>query len=118
MCIIKHKGEVKMFCKNCGKEIGDNSVVCPHCGVQVGRLEIEERGESNVLAIVGFVFSFLISIVGLVCSILGYNNAKRGAPYKNLALAGIIISIISMGLYIVLLAVSCSAIIAAGTIVA
>lgn len=99
-----------MFCKNCGREINDNSVVCPHCGVQVGKFNFDEHSEGNTLAIVGFVFSFLIAIVGLICSILGYNNAKRGAPYKNLALAGIIISIVSMALNIVILVISCAAI--------
>lgn len=98
-----------MFCKNCGKEISDNSVVCPHCGVQVGKLNSEEHSEGNTLAIVGFVFSFLFAIVGLICSILGYNNAKKGAPYKNLALAGIIISVVSMALSIGLTVISCAA---------
>ncbi|MDE6442322.1 MAG: zinc-ribbon domain-containing protein [Clostridia bacterium] len=99
-----------MFCKNCGREINDSSVVCPHCGVQVGKFNSDEHSEGNALAIVGFVFSFLIAIVGLICSILGYNNAKKGAPYKNLALAGIIISIVSMALYVVILVISCAAI--------
>lgn len=93
-----------MFCKNCGQEIDDNAVVCPHCGVQVGKIEapVNTNTNSNTIAIVGFVFSFLIALVGLICSIMGYKNAKEGAPYKGLALAGIIISAISMGLSVLL----------------
>ena len=52
---------------------------------------------SNGIAIVGFVFSFLFALVGLICSIIGFKNAtKDGAPHKGLALAGIIISAINM----------------------
>ena len=100
-----------MFCKNCGQEVDDNAVVCPHCGVQVGKIETpaSTNTEGNTIAIVGFVFSFLIALVGLICSIMGYKNAKNnGAPYKGLALAGIIISAVSMGLtaliYIIVIA--------------
>lgn len=24
---------LKMYCKNCGKQIDDRAVICPHCGV-------------------------------------------------------------------------------------
>ncbi|MCM1546436.1 MAG: zinc-ribbon domain-containing protein [Clostridiales bacterium] len=89
-----------MYCKNCGREISDNAVVCPHCGVQVkpmgGSSQSGTQGE-NTIAIVGFVFSFLFALVGLICSIMGYKKAvNEGAPYKGLALAGIIISAVSM----------------------
>ena len=90
-----------MFCKNCGQEVDGNAVVCPHCGVQVGKIETPANNtntDGNTIAIVGFVFSFLIALVGLICSIMGYKNAKQGAPYKGLALAGIIISVAEMAL--------------------
>lgn len=41
-------------------------------------------------------------IIGIICSVIGYNRAKRGAPYKDFAFLGIIISIIDIGLYIIL----------------
>ena len=92
-----------MFCKNCGSEIDDNAYVCPHCGVKVDRFEAQPRANGNALAIVGFILSFFIAIAGLICSILGYNKAKNeGAPHKGLALAGIIISIVSMALAVLL----------------
>ncbi|MDE7164908.1 MAG: zinc-ribbon domain-containing protein [Clostridiales bacterium] len=28
-----------MFCKNCGSNISDDSVICPNCGIQVGELK-------------------------------------------------------------------------------
>lgn len=58
----------------------------------------------NGMAIAGFVCSFLFSIVGLVLSIIGYNQTKKtGEKGKELALAGIIISGVSIVLTIVLI---------------
>lgn len=96
-----------MFCKNCGKVIDDNAVICPNCGVQVRQVQTGTpsytQSNGNTIAIVGFVFSFLIALVGLICSVVGYKNAvKQGAPHKGLALAGIIISIVSMVLAFIL----------------
>lgn len=92
-----------MFCENCGREIDDRAVVCPHCGIEVGRRSFQPEKQGNTLAIVGFVLSFFIAIAGLICSILGYKKSKNeGAPYGGLALAGIIISAISIGLTILI----------------
>ena len=92
-----------MFCKNCGSQIDDNAYVCPHCGVKVAQDEVQAHENGNTLAIVGFILSFFVALAGLICSILGYQKAKNeGLPHKSLALAGIIISIVSMALSIVL----------------
>lgn len=115
-----------MFCKNCGKEINDNAVVCPHCGVQVAYVQVNNSGseESNTLAIVGFVMSFFIPLVGLICSIIGYKMAKNeGMNYKGLALAGIIISAVWMGTVVIITiaaiaGVGCFAVAAANSIAA
>ena len=51
----------------------------------------------NTMAVVGFIFSFLISIVGLILCIIAKNQIKtRGERGDGLATAGIIISIVSM----------------------
>lgn len=58
----------------------------------------------NGMAIAGFVCSFLFSIVGLVLSIIGYNQTKKtGEKGKELALAGIIISGVSIVLTVVMI---------------
>ena len=59
------------------------------------------------MAIAGFVLSFFCSLLGLIFSIIGYNECKNsngGVTGGGLALAGIIISIVSMvlGIMIVL----------------
>lgn len=87
-----------MFCKHCGKEIDDKAIVCPYCGVQVAKLPSQES-RTNTLAIIGFIFSFFIPIVGLICSILGRKNAAEcGGNGHGLATAGIAISIVELAL--------------------
>lgn len=55
------------------------------------------KPKMNTMAVVGFIFSFLISIVGLILCIIAKNQIKtRGERGDGLATAGIIISIASM----------------------
>ena len=85
-----------MFCPNCGKVIDDKAVICPYCGVATGKNQVSESS-SNTLSIVGFIFSFFIPIVGLICSIIGMKKSTTlNGKGKGLAVAGIIISIISI----------------------
>lgn len=97
-----------MFCNHCGKQVDNDTVFCPHCGGRVGegapqQPQAQQQSQysapqqtaapqENTIAIVGFIASFFIAIVGLICSIMGLNNAKKGAPHKGLAIAGIVIS--------------------------
>ena len=93
-----------MFCKNCGSSLDDKAVVCPHCGVATDNARsLSTKNTSNAIAIVGFIFSFLFALVGLICSIVGYNRAKNeGRDHEGLALAGLIISIINIVLGFIL----------------
>lgn len=89
-----------MFCKKCGKEIKDDAVVCPYCGVQVGNFSTPTP-KTNVLAIVGVIFAFLMPVVGLICSIIGKNKVEEcGGNGKGLATAGIVISVIAIVLLV------------------
>ena len=96
-----------MYCKYCGEEINEKAVICPKCGQIInaealGRTTSSTSNQTNVLALVGFILSFFVSIAGLVCSIIGYKKAPEyGGNGKNLALAGIIISAISIALSII-----------------
>jgi hypothetical protein len=56
------------------------------------------------MAIAGFVLSFFCSVLGLIFSILGYNECKRSngtVEGQGLAMAGIIISIVSLALGVI-----------------
>ena len=72
--------------------------------------ETDTSSKANVFAILGFVFSFLflIAILGLIFSIIGLNKSKEmGDKGKGFAVAGMIISIISMALsFIIIVATS------------
>jgi len=61
------------------------------------------------MAIAGFILSFFCSLLGLIFSIIGYNEARKSngaVTGEGLALAGIIISIIGMLLGLVIMSSS------------
>lgn len=61
---------------------------------------------SNTLALVGFILSFFVPLAGLICSIIGLRRAPQyGGNRKGLAIAGIVISIVSWILNIIILQV-------------
>ena len=85
-----------MFCKNCGQTIDDNADFCIHCGTAVNRSQ-QGNNQTNTVALVGFVLSFFITISGLICSIIGLIKSNEyGGNGKGLAIAGIVISAVSM----------------------
>ena len=56
-----------------------------------------ENQKSNSMALAGFICSFFVSLVGFILSIIGYRKSKeRNGEGRGLAIAGIIISIVSM----------------------
>ena len=104
-----------MYCKKCGQQMDDSAKQCPKCGVVTDNFwnasksgagrspAYTHQEEKNTVAVVGFVFAFLIALVGLICSIIGFRRAKNeGLERGGLALAGIIISVINMVLGFIL----------------
>lgn len=110
-----------MYCNNCGKHISDDDAFCPSCGARVAPSQsvtvIRDNkpvqpatvtyetapaakqttvDKSNMLAVIGFIMAFFVPIAGLVCSVIGYKNSKAGADHKGLAVAGIVISSLSI----------------------
>lgn len=61
-------------------------------------------GNEKTLAIVGFVLSFIVSLAGLIVSAIALNKYKQtGATEgKGFATAGLIISIVSMALTVLI----------------
>jgi hypothetical protein len=69
---------------------------------------LAQPSKTNGLAITGFVLAFLLPLFGLIFSIVGLVKAKdHNGKGKDLAIAGIIISIItlSLGIFLVLTAI-------------
>ena len=58
----------------------------------------------STLSILGFVFAFVMSLVGLILSIVAYSNAKREGDLhsKNFSQIGIILSAVFLGLGVVI----------------
>lgn len=110
-----------MYCKKCGAELEDGVLFCSKCGQKIDGETQEETihvdhtsGSSsssyNGVCIAGFVLSFFFGLLGLIFSIVGLNSAKRsGQKGKELAIAGIVISAVSIVgyvIYIILLVVA------------
>jgi hypothetical protein len=125
-----------MNCPRCATINLDGSVVCASCGAQLpaaGAYAAPPPGGApgyppgpppgyypppygvpmNVapttsgMAVAGFVLSFLCALLGLIFSIIGYNEVKNSNGMKTgggLALAGIIIAIVNMLLGILIMA--------------
>lgn len=93
------------FCSKCGKEDKSNSNYCQFCGnkmneaVEVTTVEVDDAPAkpNNGMAVAGFILSFFVPLLGLIFSIIGVVKSKNldGAG-KGLAIAGIIISAVSM----------------------
>ncbi len=95
------------FCPNCGEQVQDSQLYCGKCGAQIENSELNPRDRHYTLpqqmscgmAIAGFVCSFFIALLGLIFSIVGlcqinkYNGFLTG---KGLAVAGIVISAITI----------------------
>lgn len=88
------------YCSHCGKELAEEAVICPNCGCAVDGVTAKKSSESNsdIIAILGLVFSFISSIVGLVLSIIAYKSAvaEDNKRNKNFAVAGIAVSSVSI----------------------
>lgn len=68
-----------------------------------GSVPPEANQKYNGLAIAGFICSFLVSLPGLILSIVGLNQIKKqGGKGKGLAIAGIIISAAGMVIQVIL----------------
>ncbi|WKY46921.1 zinc-ribbon domain-containing protein [Eubacteriaceae bacterium ES3] len=120
-----------MYCKNCGKEIPDNSVFCTNCGAkqtsssgsvqpsqpviqnssaQQERKEYrqsstQQNGEVDVLSMGQYLIMFLLTavpIVGIVMLFVWGFGSQSGPNKKNFARAYLIMMLIGIVLSILL----------------
>ena len=120
----------KIKCDKCGSEIDGSAKFCPNCGAKIEATEKAERVEVvetvirnnntinttteagyNALAIIGFILAFIpkIWVISLIISIIALVQiSKTKEKGKGLAIAGIAIasSIMIIGLFVVILAMS------------
>ena len=121
-----------MNCPKCGTILADGTPFCSACGTQLAAAPPPQAGmpygmppmpgggfggynsppvmpRTSGMAIAGFILSFFCSLLGLIFSIIGYNEARKSGGAvtgEGLALAGIIISIIGMLLGLVIMSSS------------
>ena len=61
------------------------------------------KNKTNSMAVAGFILAFFVPLVGLILSIMGYQQIqKSGEKGRGLALAGIIISAVWMVLSVII----------------
>ena len=83
-----HRGDTVLFA---GREMLDwNRIVEP-----------KPEGGTNVFAILGFVFAFIVPPLGIIFSAIGLSKAKQTGKLKGLAVAGLILSIIFTAIYVI-----------------
>ena len=80
------------YCSNCGKQVADEAFVCPNCGCRVDGARPD--GSLSAISIIGFVFAFIMPLVGLIISAVAHSGAKREGDERSarFSKAGIIIS--------------------------
>lgn len=107
-----------MNCPNCGTELGENDTYCPSCGTSVSAPQkpaqqtAVQPTEKNTLAIAGFILAFFAPLIGLILSAIGLKRCKMGYDHKGLAIAGVVISAVSMLIYLIIFIVYIGAIMA------
>lgn len=53
-----------MYCRNCGSQIHENTVVCPYCGYQLNQSRPQSVDQGGLgWALLGFCLPFFISLV-------------------------------------------------------
>ena len=102
-----------MFCSVCGTPFNQGATFCAKCGnnltggmpaqhqmpMMLPMMDMPMITRTSGMAIAGFVLSFFCGLLGLIFSCIGYSECKKSGGSVTgggLALAGIIISIVSM----------------------
>ena len=81
-----------MYCRNCGKELDDETVICIGCGTLIDTTCKINR-HKNGMAIAGFVCSFFIPLLGWIFGGVGLSRAnKRDGRGKGFSIAALAIS--------------------------
>src|SRR5687767_10905543 len=97
-----------MNCSACGAVNQPNAAFCSQCATNLlvpsgtpamAYMPPMQATRTSGMAIAGFVLSFFCGLLGLIFSCIGYSECKKSGGTvtgEGLAIAGIIISILSM----------------------
>lgn len=83
-----------MYCQKCGYDC-EKDKYCQKCGTQQVPMTVETK-KQNACAIVGFILSFIMPMVGIILGIIGVGiNYKYKPEGKALAIGAIAIGTFS-----------------------
>ncbi|MBQ8615536.1 MAG: DUF4190 domain-containing protein [Clostridia bacterium] len=103
-----------MYCKYCGTKLSDDNAIkfCPNCGsklieaepaIQQPQQNVQPKQENpaQTLSILGLIFSFVFSLVGLILSAIALKRYKEQTNQdgKGMAIAGLVVSIVTVAIY-------------------
>jgi len=94
-----NRGDIVMFA---GREVLNWNMIAGNAPMSASAPEpVAEKKGANVFAILGFIFAFVLSPLGLVFSIIGLaTSGKYGGKLRGMAIAGMIISIVGIALWL------------------
>lgn len=86
------------FCRNCGKEIGENQNVCSNCGTFVNNPVDDASRKATVGLVLGLVsiVAWILPLAGYpvtICGIVFSAKGLKSEAGKGKATAGLILSI-------------------------
>ena len=94
------------FCRNCGREITEETNFCPYCGFSLVNNNTNNTEKTNSLALSGFIvglcslfinFWGAVGVVATVLSAVGLSQiSSTDEKGKGMAIAGLIIGIFSI----------------------
>ena len=67
-----NKGEKKMFCPKCGKEINNDAVVCVNCGCSVKKEPEKSQEYDEPKTGIGVLLGLFLGVIGLIIGICIY----------------------------------------------
>lgn len=116
---------VVLFCKNCGGQVEEGASFCPKCGTSISNRPVtsnlteystESSNEQDVdstrtLGIFSIIMGVFFPIIGFICGVIGISRAdslirqgcrdKSVMSSRNLAIIGLIISIIAIVIWLI-----------------
>ena len=98
---------MKYYCSECGNEVRENEVFCSNCGnksIIKSPIKKEKNGLSIgglVLSILGLLTCGLLTPISLIINIVNIVISKKKNNKDKLAMAGLIITIIQIVIFVV-----------------
>ncbi len=98
-------------CLHCHHDMPVGAQHCPNCGAAYGTQptntpasssSAQKSEETNWFSVIAIIGAFFMPIVGIIFGILGMNQAKQTGKGRGLALAGLILSIGSILLSVII----------------